>query len=194
MRSSSLPRRFAAFGILLFLVLLISRSGWAADPRQVTDKEMKAMRQQIEKETQQLRRELEKEEYESDFAKQVSIGYQLDAFRIDQLLERRIDIDYSTSGMVTATYEAEAEYGDLLNMYYQKLLAKLSDEDQAVLKRSQKNWLQFRDSERELNSLLTKDEYSGGGTIQRTIGSGCDLELTKARVKGLVDYLLRFAE
>jgi uncharacterized protein YecT (DUF1311 family) len=137
---------------------------------------------------------LEREEYDSDFAKQVSVEYQIDAFKIDQLLARRIDIDYSTSGMVTATYEAESEYDDLLNKYYQQLLAKLSGEDKAVLRQSQKNWLQFRDSERELNSLLTKDEYSGGGTIQRTIGSDCELELTKARVKGLVDYLLRFAE
>lgn len=194
MKSSFAPRRFAAFCILLLLVLVTARPGWAVDPREVTDKEMKAMRQQIEKEAQKLRLELENKEYDSDFAKQVDIQYQLDAFRIDQLLARRIDIDYSTSGMVTATYEAESEFDDLLNKYYKKLLAKLSGEDKAVLIRSQKNWLQFRDSERELNTLLTKDEYSGGGTIQRTIGSDCDLELTKARVKGLVDYLLRFAE
>ena len=74
------------------------------------------------------------------------------------------------------------------------MLAKLSGEDKAILRQTQKNWLQFRDSEHELNSLPTKDEYSGGGTIQRTIGSDCDLELTKSRVIGLVDYLLRFAE
>jgi hypothetical protein len=155
----------AALGGFLLFVLVLTQPGWAADPREVTDQEMKVMRQQIEKEAQKLRLELEKKEYDSDFAKQVSIEYQLDAFRIDQLLERRIDIDYSTSGMVTATYEAEAEYDDLLNKYYQKLLTKLSNEDRAILKQSQKNWLQFRDSERELNSLLTKDEYSGGGTI-----------------------------
>jgi uncharacterized protein YecT (DUF1311 family) len=194
MKSSFIPRRLAAFCGFLFFIMVIVQSGWAADPREVTDREMKAMRQQIEKEAQMLRRELEKEEYDSDFAKEVSIGYQLDAFRIDQLLKQRINIDYSTSGMVTATYEAESEYDDLLNKYYQKLQAKLSGADKAVLKQSQKNWLQFRDSERELNTLLTKDEYSGGGTIQRTIGSDCDLELTKARVKGLVEYLLRFAE
>jgi uncharacterized protein YecT (DUF1311 family) len=194
MRSSLLFRRLVALGGFLFLVLAFVRPGWAAEPREVTAKEIKAMQRQIELEAQQLRLELEKDEYDADFAKEVSIGYQLDAFRIDQLLKRRIDIDYSTSGMVTATYEAESAYDDLLNKYYQKLLGKLSAEDKAVLKRAQKNWLQFRDSERELNTLLTMDKYSGGGTIQRTIGSDCDLELTKARIKGLVDYLLRFAE
>ena len=194
MKSSIVLRRFAAFGGFLLLILVSGQSGLAAGPREVTDEEMKAMRQQIEKEAQKLGQELEKKEYDSDFAKQVSVEYRLDAFKIDQLLARRIDIDYSTSGMVTATYEAESEYDDLLNKYYQKLLMKLSDEDKAVLKQAQKNWLQFRDSEHELNSLLTEDEYSGGGTIQQTIGSDCDLELTKARVRGLVDYLLRFAE
>jgi uncharacterized protein YecT (DUF1311 family) len=194
MKSSSIIRRSLALAGFLLFVLALARPVRAADPREVTDKELKAMKQQIEIEAQKLRRELAKKEYETDFAREVSSEYQVDAFRIDELLKRRIDIDYSTEGMVTATYEAEDQYDDLLNKYYQKLLAKLSDEDKAVLKGSQKNWLQFRDSERELNALLTKEEYSGGGTIQRTIGSDCHLELTKARVKGLVDYLLRFAE
>jgi uncharacterized protein YecT (DUF1311 family) len=194
MRSSFISRNVAAFCVFLLFLTAGMQSARAADLREVTDREMKAMRQEIEKEALKLRRELEKQEYESDLARQVSIEYQLDAFRIDELQKRRINIDYSTAGMVTATYDAESEYDDLLNKYYQKLLAKLSAGDKAVLKQAQKNWLQFRDSEHELNSLLTKDAYSGGGTIQRTIGADCDLELTKARVKALVDYLLRFAE
>jgi uncharacterized protein YecT (DUF1311 family) len=194
MKSSFVLRRFAVFGSLLLFVLVIIQPGWAVDPREVTAQEMKAMRQQIEKEAQKLRQELEKEGYNSDFEKQVSIEYQLDAFKIDQLLKRRIDIDYSTAGMVNATYEAESEYDKLLNTYFLKLQNKLSNEDKAILKQSQKNWLQFRDSERKLNSLLAKDEYSGGGTIQSNITSAYYLDLTKSRVKGLVDYLLRFGD
>lgn len=194
MRSSIIHKRLAGFCVLMVFFLALARPGRAAGPREVTDKEMQAMRRQIEKEALTLRQELDKQVFDTNVAKKVSIEYQLDAFRIDELLKRRSNIDYSTMGLVNATLEAESDYDDLLNKYYQKLLAKLSAEDKAVLRQTQKNWLQFRDSEHELNSLLTKEEYSGGGTAQLNIGVDCDLELTKARVKALAEYLMRFGE
>jgi uncharacterized protein YecT (DUF1311 family) len=194
MRSSIIQKRLAGFCVLMVFFLALARPVRASGPREVTDKELKAMRQQIEKEALALRGELDKQVFDTDVAKRVSIEYRLDAFRIDELLKRRSDIDYSTMGLVNATLEADSDYDDLLNKYYQKLLAKLSAEDKAVLKQTQKNWLQFRDSEHELNSLLTKEEYSGGGTAQLNIGVDCDLELTKSRVKALAEYLMRFGE
>ena len=128
----------------------------------------------------------------NDFDKQVSIDFQIDTFLIERLLSKRISIDYSTAGMTKAAYDAEIEYDKLLNKYYQILLKKLNDSDKDILKLSQRNWIQYRDSERKLNSEIAKDEYSGGGTMQRIIVASGYTEITKKRVIELYNYLSRF--
>ena len=119
---------------------------------------MEKYKQEIQKESIKLRQELLKKGYLSDFDKQVSIDFQIDTFVIEKLLSKRISIDYSTAGMTKATYDSEIEYDKLLNKYYQILIKKLNDSDKEILKQSQRNWIQYRDSERKLNNEIAKDD------------------------------------
>jgi uncharacterized protein YecT (DUF1311 family) len=119
------------------------------------------------------------------------IEFKADTFAIEKRKEMRMEINWSTAGMNGATYEAEREYDNLLNKYYQKLMAKLKPEDKEILRQSQRNWIAFRDSEREVNYMLTDWPYSGGGTIQTTISANYYLEITRRRVIELYRYLGR---
>jgi uncharacterized protein YecT (DUF1311 family) len=179
---------------LTFFLFFISQFCFSQSPEEITDTEMESLKVQIQNETIKLKQKLESRDYLSDFDKEVSINFQCDTFKIERLLALRIEIDYSTSGMVQAIYDAEVEYDKLLNKYYQLLVKKLNDADKEILKQSQRNWIQFRDSERNFNNEISKDEYSGGGTMQRIIVSSGYLEITKKRVFELYSYLTRFYE
>lgn len=179
--------------ILLFFTLAISLS-FAQQPRAITVVELETLKKEVVTEASVTRYSLEQEDYMSAYDKEISINFKIDTLKVELLLRKKLDIDYSTSGMVNATYEAETDYDLLLNKYYNLVLKKLADQDKEALKQTQRNWIKFRDSERKLNSLLVNDSYSGGGTIQGVIKAGNYLELTKSRVIMLYDYLGRFYE
>jgi uncharacterized protein YecT (DUF1311 family) len=179
---------------LILLFVFITQFGFAQSPREINDSELEKYKQEIQKESIKLQQELLKKDYLSDFDKQVSIDFQIDTFVIERLLSKRISIDYSTAGMTKATYDSEIEYDKLLNKYYQILIKKLNDSDKEILKQSQRNWIQYRNSERKLNNEIAKDEYSGGGTMQRIIVASGYFEITKKRVIELFGYLGRFNE
>ena len=69
--------------------------------------------------------------------------------------------------MRDAGYEAATLYDSLLNKYYKKFLAVLKGEDKKNLLQAQKSWLAFRDNETKLVETISKDQYSGGGTMQQ---------------------------
>lgn len=127
----------------------------------------------------------------SKFLTQLVHGFKTDTLKIEERMRLKLEIDYSTSGMVGAAYDAEAEYDELLNKYYKLLMSRLGETEKNALRQSQRNWIEYRDSERELNQLLTSDHYSGGGTIQRVIAASKYLDITKTRVIDLYQYLNR---
>ena len=177
-----------------WLLVLLTQICFSQGPVGIQDSGLDSIKEIIQFETDKFRSELEKREYWSDFERQITIDFQCDTFKIERLLSSRIAMDYSTHGMVQAIYEAEVEYDAMLNKYYQLLRQKLNDNDKKILKQSQRNWIQFRDSERILNREISKDEYSGGGTLQRIIVSSGYLEITKKRVFELYSFLTRFYE
>jgi uncharacterized protein YecT (DUF1311 family) len=177
---------------LILLFVITTTLGFAQSPVEISDADLVRYKQDIQKESLKLKQELLKKDYLNDFDEQVSIDFQIDTFLIERLLSKRISIDYSTAGMTKAAYDAEIEYDKLLNKYYQLLLKKLNDSDKDILKLSQRNWIQYRDSERKLNSEIAKDEYSGGGTMQRIIVASGYTEITKKRVIEIYSYLSRF--
>ena len=85
--------------------------------------------------------------------------------------------------MTNAVYELEKGYDKLLNKYYKILYAKLKPEDKEEFKKSQSNWIKFRDSERIMIGIVSQDEYSGGGTIQSILKASRICESRK-RVHG----------
>ena len=93
-----------------------------------------------------------------------------------------------------AINDANEEYDKLLNKYYQILLSRLKDADKPILRQTQRNWIQFRDSEENLNVVLSKEEYTGGGSADKVIYLSDRMELTKRRVIDIHNYFFRFNE
>ena len=71
-----------------------------------------------------------------------------------------------------------------LNAAYRELTERLDEEPLAILKRSQRAWVSFRDAECEFQAYWTK-----GGTASPQIGTQCMATLTQARVKQLEAYV-----
>lgn len=156
----------------------------------LTDDKLVEIERTVALKSKDFRQALKKDPYLSKAA----IRFQLDTFGIQELMRQKLDVDYSTNGMVRASYEAQKQYDVLLNKYYRILKNKLSKEDQAKLKTSQRNWIKFRDSDDALNSILAKEEYSGGGTIQRVMVASKTMDITAVRVLELYHFTCRFAD
>jgi len=73
---------------------------------------------------------------------------------IDIELEKKIDADSSTYGMMEAARWAEGEWGKLLDKNYQALMKSLSKKEQAKLKAAQSRWEKHRDAEFDFNGTF----------------------------------------
>lgn len=177
-------KQFTSFILILLLPFLL----FAQFDEAEYEKEITRIKNQALQDALVLKKQLESQSFFNEAEKNAIISFKADTFRIEQTLIRRLDFDFSTMGMVQAFSDAEAEYDKLLNTWYQALMKVLSSEDKTALRQSQRNWIQFRDSERLLFQILAKDEYSGGGSIQRLIVASQYMELTKKRVLELFNY------
>ena len=148
----------------------------------------------INKKAEILREVLEAKDYISDFEKVNEVGFTIDTFKIEQMLTMRLDVDFTTFSMIEAITDAENAYDKLLNKYYQILKKKLSEEDQEALKKTQLNWIKFRDSEKTLNVIISMPQYSGGGTMHDITVAFENFEITKQRVLEIYSYISRFFE
>ncbi|MBC7808222.1 MAG: DUF1311 domain-containing protein [Akkermansiaceae bacterium] len=81
--------------------------------------------------------------------------------------------------------KADAE----LNRVYAKLTKKLDKEGIAKLKRAQRAWIAYRDTEMELAADMAR-----GGSMMPMLSSGAGAQLTKDRTKYLNQYLEQFEE
>ena len=107
----------------IILLALLTFSIFAAyAQKEISEQEMKNMKNQVEAAALKFRKTLEKET-----KNQLSINFQLDTFRIEEMMRLRMEFDWSTSGSVQAVYDAETEYDKLLNKYYKILLGDLEE-------------------------------------------------------------------
>ena len=181
----------AIFPLTLIPALLYSQSSDL--PRDITKEDSLSIQQEVKKQAKALLTKLKGDEDKSYERERLTIEFTIDTFEIAKELSLNMAIDYSTWGMITATNNAEIKYDLLLNKYYNRLLRKLEKPDQELLRQSQRNWIAFRDSELKINSALTKDVYTGGGTIQGIIVAYKALDLTKNRVVEIYHYLNRIS-
>ena len=68
----------------------------------------------------------------------------------------------------------------VLNQVYQKLVAKLDEDEKAQLKEAQNAWLKYRDT----NCDFVADQFKGG-TMRPMIYAGCLADVTKKRTSEL---------
>lgn len=111
---------------------------------------------------------------------------EIEKHAIDIELEKRMDADPSTYGMIEACEWALNEWDKLLNKNYQALMKKLNSEDQARLRASQREWIKYRDLEFEFNA-----HYWGGfeGTMYRIFPISFQSDFVRERALRLGYYL-----
>lgn len=117
--------------------------------------------------------------------------FALDTFRVERFMAKWVKLDYSDAGMSGGTYAGAKLYDSLLNKYYKRLLAVLKPADKSSLVQAQRAWISFRDAEFKLVETISKDEYSGGGTLQRLTESGEYLTMVRDRLVTLFNHYTR---
>lgn len=152
-------------------------------PKEITPQILQKLKTDIEKQIPAFKQRLSKQDLNAD-----QIDFSLDTFRIEQLVLKRMELDYSTLGMNTTIEERTTSYDRLMNKYYSKLLKDLKPEDQKILINAQRAWLAYRDAEAKLIGALTKNEYSGGGTIQSNIAASSYSDLVVKRTIEIFNY------
>lgn len=116
------------------------------------------------------------------------IEFSVDTFKVERIAARCMEIDYSTMGMVESVNRLAASYDIILNKYYKKLLNSLKGDDKKVLIEAQRAWISYRDAEAKLIGTLTKEVYSGGGTIQVNIAAGAYSAIISKRANEIFNY------
>ncbi len=178
--------------VLLFLPLfwvvqpLFSQSD---GPRAITPQILENIKVTVEKQVIAFEKTLSNQDMTVD-----AIEFAIDTFRIEQILLKRIDIDYSTAGMNNSIREMESSYDKLMNKYYNKLLKILRSDDRKILIAAQKSWLVYRDAEAKLIGTITDPAYSGGGTMQSNIARGNYADLVVRRTIQIFQYYLSVIE
>jgi uncharacterized protein YecT (DUF1311 family) len=171
---------------LLFAILFVNIQiafGQDDSPKQVTVQQRQKIKSDIEKQIPAIKQALAKKELTGD-----QIEFAIDTFRIEALSQKVMEIDYSTAGMVTATGELADGYDKIMNKYYNKLLKTLSPEDKKILIAAQKAWLAYRDAEAKLIGTMTKETYSGGGTIQSILATDTYSQMIVSRTLEIFNF------
>jgi len=148
------------------------------------------MKTKIENEIVEFKKQIDTEDYSYINDKQLCMDFRIETYRIDTLIARMMDVDFSNQGMVQAIYYARDSYDKLLNKYYKLLMKKLSSADQETLKQTQRNWILYRDSEIKLINTLSNMENAGVGLDQRLFEASDILGLTEDRVSAIYDHLM----
>ena len=108
---------------------------------------------------------------------------------IDAEVEKRMEADYSTAGMLNALQYGYDEWDKLLNANYNALMKKLSKKQQEKLRASQREWIKFRDLEFEFNRGFFSDDR---GSLGRVSGMSFMRDFVKERALTLGYYLAEF--
>lgn len=152
-------------------------------PTEISPEILKKINAEVEAQIPKLKLKLSTQELNPD-----EIEFQIDTFRIETIASKRIEIDYSTTGMNITVDELTISYDKLMNKYYGKLIKLLNPEDKKILVTAQKAWLAFRDAELKLIGTITHEEYSGGGTIQSNIRMSQYSDLVVKRTIDIFNY------
>jgi len=157
----------------------------------IYEAKLKKEKAKIEQDAIKLKSELKKSVKSTAFLKQIIIDFSIDTFIIERLILAKQKLNPSNVNVANSYVMAEASYQKLLEKHYQLLLGKLNGQDQEILRQSQFYWMQLYNSEINFSNTISKDEYSGGGTMQELFKTHTILKFTKSRVVNVVQYLSR---
>ena len=177
--------------ITLLCLFSINFSYSQLDLKEVTKEDSLKFESLIKISVDSLKLKLELDDYLNDTEKKLTIDFKIDTFIVSKRFELYISQDYSDFGMKTASIYMLKDFEKLLNKYYKILLSKLKPEDKENLKITQRNWINYRESEKQFNYLVSEDKYSGGGTIQTLFVLSRNIEITQNRVSEFYQYIER---
>ncbi|MEN2401745.1 lysozyme inhibitor LprI family protein [Flavobacterium sp. MC2016-06] len=174
--------------IVLILFCFLGNITFAQNdnPKEITPEILKKIKAEVELQIPKFKKSLLKQNFNTK-----EIEFAVDTFRIERITAKRIHIDYSTAGMSNSVNELTVLYDQLLNKYYNKLMKLLLPEDKKALIKTQRAWLVFRDTESNFASVMSDDEYSGGGSMQSNARSGAYCGLVTDRTIEIFHYYNR---
>ena len=112
----------------------------------------------------------------------------LDTSRIEITEEVYLEDELNDFAMRDLSNQAGRSYDELLNKYYKKLSGKLTETNRAVLIRTQKAWITYRDEELKLFETIDEASNGGGGTAATVALASIYRNLTKQRTIDLFNY------
>ena len=169
--------------LALAIVFSISAFAQSDRPKELTPMILSKIKAEVDKDAMTFRQSLVKKDLLIS-----EINFSVDTFKVERIAAKRMDVDYSTSGMNNTMTDRAAAYDKLLNKYYKMLLAALKPADKASLVAAQRCWIAYRDAESKLIYTMRKQEYSGGGSIQSNIASAAYADLVVERTLKIFDY------
>ncbi len=107
------------------------------------------------------------------------------SYPIDKWLSKTIAKNHSTMGIRHATIKAREMWDAEMNRDYKRLMNALKPESRAVLLKSQKAWLAFRDAEFETNVVLIASKR---GTMWPMLADSNALQIARTRALQIKDY------
>lgn len=93
---------------------------------------------------------------------------------------------YTTYGMIECMREAEAAWDKELNKQYREVMKRLSADGKAILKKTQKAWLGYRDAEKEFSAIYYGNKQ---GSMYLVLNAARLMEITRSRALELKGYM-----
>lgn len=97
---------------------------------------------------------------------------------IDQWFDKAMENKFSTLEMREVQAQHYQKWDAELNRVYKKLMTSLKPKEKELLKKAQKAWLDFFETEK---TLLSQSIYQGGGTLAPLVLSSAATQMIKAR-------------
>lgn len=116
-----------------------------------------------------------------------------DTAAINKKLDDEMEKADNNMSMAKALSNAVVLYDQLLNDYYKKCLSVIKAEDKKQFIETQRNWITWKENEFKLISLKNSPKYSGFSDLMTGTNLEEQLEIIKARVVNLYNYLAIFS-
>lgn len=110
----------------------------------------------------------------------------IDAWYEEKMAEETV---ISTMDMREITNQARGKWEAELNVVYKRLMKRLNPKQQATLRKSQQQWLKYRETE---GNALYEIVSSQQGTIHQLQGTNLSMRLVRLRVIDLLGYEQEF--
>jgi uncharacterized protein YecT (DUF1311 family) len=166
----------------IFFFLLISFNAFAQEDRPVAINPI--IMERIEKQVNEQLIIFEKACLDEGYTA-IEIEFIKDTFKVENILHRQSNIDYSYTGNILALQNASKSYEALMDKYYTKLMKTLGANEQKILMQTQKNWITYRDSEKKMMRTIGIAKYAKDVDSHDQLANGSYCYLLQSRVIAL---------